>query len=192
VADVPRAEVALPLTASSEFDGSALRDDRAYARSVQKGSPGPRPRQTLVEPAQSGRAGHDRAAVIALDRWGRVLVAQVHEGADWSLPAGPVEAGESADAAALRTFEEEAGHLLEELRLFGIFSNAPRSGDPPSGELHVYYCDPDLDAEMTGVVGGPSFRYLAKADMHTVALAPPTRKIVDQFFLSTHYRAMFH
>jgi 8-oxo-dGTP pyrophosphatase MutT (NUDIX family) len=145
-----------------------------------------------MEPAQGGGAGRDRAAVIALDRWGRVLVEQVHEGADWSLPAGPVEQGESADAAALRTFEEEAGHLIEELRLFGTFRDAGGPNDPQAGELHVYYCDPDLDVEMTGVEGGPSFRYLTRDDADTLAVATPTREIIEQFFRSTHYRAMFH
>lgn len=142
------------------------------------------------EPNPGGVATPASVAVIALDRWGRVLLLREREA--WRLPGGPVEKGESADAASLRTFEGEAGHLLEELRLFGIFLDDSAPGGQGPSELHVYYCDPDLDVEVVGVDPEQEFRYLGSDERPTIGLTGAIREIIEQFFQSTHYRAMFH
>lgn len=138
------------------------------------------------------RPGQSFIAVIALDRWGRVLLMRGRDDDTWSLPGGAIEPGESADAAALRAFEEDAGHLLEELRLFGIFQADNEPALPEAGELHVYYSDPDLDVELVGEDGGDEFRYFVADELAAIPIRKAIRAMIEGFVQSTHYRAMFH
>ncbi len=131
--------------------------------------------------------------VVALDRWGRVLFMR-GQGEDeaWELPGGPAARGQSPDAAALSGFEETTGHLIEELRLFGVFRDGGGSTGTQPFEVHVYYCDPDLDVELVGVDGAREFRYVSPGEIAAVSLSDPIRAIIEQFVRSTQYRAMFH
>lgn len=132
-----------------------------------------------------------RAMVIEIDRWGRLLLMQrPSPGGAWMVPAGFVRPGESPDAAALRIFEEETGHLLEDLRLFHVF----REGEVPglAGVEHVYAIDADIDEGLIEAPPGRAFRYVRPADAAALPLRPHDRAIVEQFVASTHYRKMFH
>jgi 8-oxo-dGTP diphosphatase len=138
-------------------------------------------------------------AVIALDRWGRLLL-QLRD-ADlppercpdmWSLPGGLMQTGESPDACGLREFEEETGILLEDLKLFHAFR---RDTDLPAALVdvqHVYYIDADLDEAEIDVREGQAFRYFAPDGLGGLAIPPHTRAILDRFLVSPAYRAMFH
>ncbi|MXY72066.1 MAG: hypothetical protein F4Y97_03380 [Dehalococcoidia bacterium] len=124
---------------------------------------------------QPGR-GRSRVTVLALDRWGSVLVGG--EGP----PSAILREGESADAGALRVFEETTGELLEELHLF-------RDGE---ANHHVYYCDPDLDLDDLDPPAGTSLRYVAPVEIDAIGLADEARTLLTRFVVSSAYRAMFH
>ncbi len=138
------------------------------------------------------------AAVIEIDRWGRVLL-QLRD-ADlplerypdaWALPGGMLLPAESPDAAALREFEEETGHLLEAIKLFRVY----RKEETPTALVdvqHVYYIDADLDLDTLEVNEGQGFGYFAPAELAGIAMPPHTRTIVEEFVASAAYKAMFH
>ncbi len=139
------------------------------------------------------------AALAVLDRWGRILL-QLRD-ADlpperfpdqWSLPGGMIEADEAPDAAALREFEEETGHLLEECKLYRVFR---REGGLPSLVVdvqHVYYADPDIDEDRFEVHEGQAFRYFGPGETDALAMPPHAREIVRLFFESPAYKGLFH
>ncbi|WP_406501935.1 NUDIX hydrolase [Streptomyces sp. NBC_01590] len=93
------------------------------------------------------------AAIIA--QGGQVLMVRrrVKEGElMWQFPAGAIEAGESAEDAAVRETEEETGLIVKATRLLGERVH-PKTGrlmsytacEPLSGEAHVAD-DDELDA----------------------------------------------
>ena len=114
--------------------------------------------------------------VLALDRWGSVLVGGS------GPPSTVLREGESADAGALRVFEETTGALLEELHLF-------RDGE--AGH-HVYYCDPDLVIDELDPPAGTSLRYVAPVEVDAAGLPDGARALLARFVASSAYRAMFH
>lgn len=120
--------------------------------------------------------GRPRVTVLALDRWGSVLVG------DSGPPSTVLREGESADAGALRVFEETTGALLEELHLF-------RDGE--AGH-HVYYCDPDLVIDELDPPAGTSLRYVAPVEIDAAGLPEEARALLARFVASSAYRAMFH
>ncbi|WP_405699119.1 NUDIX hydrolase [Streptomyces sp. NBC_01383] len=93
------------------------------------------------------------AAIIV--QGGQVLMVRrrVKEGElMWQFPAGAIEAGESAEDAAVRETEEETGLTVKAIRLLGERVHPKTSRlmsytacDPLSGEAHVAD-DEELDA----------------------------------------------
>ena len=120
--------------------------------------------------------GGSRVTVLALNRWGSVLVG------GGGPPSTRLREGESPDAGALRTFEEATGALLEELHLF-------RHGQP---NHHVYYCDPDLEMTELDPPPGTSLRYVAPVEIDVAELPEEARALLTRFVVSSAYRAMFH
>ena len=124
--------------------------------------------------------GGSRVTVLALDRWGRVLVTADATGD--APPSTRLRAGESPDLAALRVFEEATGAVLDELHLF-----------PGEGRgHHVYYCDPDLALEELAPHPHTALRYLAPAGIESARLSAEARALLTRFVASSAYRAMFH
>ena len=121
-------------------------------------------------------SGGSRVTVLALDRWGSVLVGEA------GPPSAALQEGESADAGALRVFEETTGALLEELHLF-------RDGEPGH---HVYYCDPDLELDDLDSPPGTSLRYVAPVEIDVAGLPDEAQALLTRFVVSSAYRAMFH
>lgn len=139
------------------------------------------------------------ALVVALDRWGRVLLRRraadlpgdPHPGS-WGLPGGPLGSSEAPDEAAVREFEEATGHLLDRIRLFRVYR---REIDLPSALVdvqHVYYDDPDLDLANIQAGEGEEFLYSTVAELPLDEMRPPDRVIAEDFVRSAAYRAMFH
>lgn len=127
-------------------------------------------------------ARRETVTVIALNRWGHVLLRQPPGADRWVLPASPLQPGESPDAAALRTFDEATTVVLEDLRLFRGY----RQEAPNALLEHVYYDDPDLPLAEPGLA---HFSPAALAELHIEANA---RTILDEFLVSPAYRALFH
>ncbi len=148
-----------------------------------------------VEAHKTFREG---VGILALDRWGRVLL-QLRDDdlpperypGHWSIPGGHVASGEAPDAAGLREFEEETGHLLESLQLFRVYSSTEIEGLPVHVQ-HIYFDDPDIPEEMVEVGEGQAFRYFAGDALGALTVPPFARAILDQFFASPAYRALFH
>ncbi len=133
----------------------------------------------MVRRTQADRGG-SRVTVLALDRWGRMLVAE--DATTGAPPSTHLRAGESPDLAALRVFEEATGTVLEELRLF------------PGGDRghHIYYCDPDLALEELAPPPHATLRYLAPAEIEAARLNTEACTLLARFAASSAYRAMFH
>lgn len=150
----------------------------------------------LVPSQASPTAG---VSILELDRWGRVLL-QLRDDdlpperypGHWSTLGGLIEPGESPDAAALREFEEETGHLLGDLRLYRVFRRGLELPTAPVDVQHVYYVDADLDPAMLSVNEGQAFRYFAPGEIAALRVPPHTLAILDAFFASPAYRALFH
>lgn len=94
------------------------------------------------------------AAIIVNE--GRVLMVRRRVGEGdllWQFPAGAIEEGEAADAAAVRETVEETGLVVVALRQIGYLESHPKSGremfytacSPVQGEAHVAD-DDELDA----------------------------------------------
>lgn len=64
-------------------------------------------------------------ARVILVREGRVLLVRHSYRAGWFLPGGGVDKGETLEEAARREAEEEAGALVAELRLLGVYADFP-------------------------------------------------------------------
>lgn len=142
----------------------------------------------------------DGAGILALDRWGRVLL-QLRD-ADlpperfpdqWSIPGGIIEAGEAPDAAAFREFEEETGILLQDLTLFRTYRKQPDLPSSLTDTYHIYFADPDLDEAEIEVREGQAFRYFSSSEVTgTENIPEPARAVLAEFFASNHYRRLFH
>lgn len=144
------------------------------------------------------RAYKQGVAVLAMDRWGRVLLQLRDEDLPperspgvWSLPGGLIEPDEAPDAAALREFEEETGQLLEELKLYRAFRHADLATLLVDVQ-HVYYCDPDIPEDLIDVREGQAFRYWGPGDLATLPMPPHARTIMEWFFESPAYKGLFH
>ena len=137
--------------------------------------------------------------VIEIDRWGRLLL-QLRD-ADlpperypgmWSIPGGLLEPNEAPDAAALREFEEETGHLLESLKLFRAYRRAVDIPESMTDVYHVYYTDADIDEELISVNEGQAFKYFAPPELEGLAVPAVARRVLHDFVTGTAYRGMFH
>jgi 8-oxo-dGTP diphosphatase len=152
-------------------------------------------RGTLAWRAEGPKTG---VSVLELDRWGRVLL-QLRD-ADlppdrfpdqWSTLGGMMDPGEAPDAAAFREFEEETGHLLEDLKLYRVFQRDELPGSHFEA-WHVYYIDADLEAELLDVNEGQALAYFGPEEIAGLRIPPPARTILEAFFVSPAYKAMFH
>lgn len=147
----------------------------------------------------AGFGGTSGAVVIALDRWGRVLLQLrdedlpvSHYPACWAIPGGSADGAEAPDECALREFEEETGHLFEHLTLFRVYR---RDVDLPGALVdvqHVYFDDPDLELADLECNEGQRLDYFRPEDIPALALASPHRIILEAFLTSPAYRALFH
>ncbi|MEO8541901.1 MAG: NUDIX hydrolase [bacterium] len=148
---------------------------------------------SMLQPYKAG------VGVIALDRWGRVLL-QLRD-ADlppdrypntWSIPGGILEPDEAPDSGALREFEEETGVLLADLKLFRLFRKDPDFPTANTDLYHVYYCDPDLDEAELEVNEGQAFQYWGPNELSALEMPFHARAILEEFFAGAHYKRLFH
>jgi len=135
------------------------------------------------------------SSVIALDRWGRaLLIAPGDSGrrGAWSLPGAPDLGAESPDATGFRGFMEETGHALDALRFFAILRQAGELSAGPAPATHVYYDDPDLALTNLDLPPGREATYAGPEDIGSLLLSDYAAAVLERFFASPAYRAMFH
>lgn len=147
----------------------------------------------LYRLASERRATAERwACVLALNRWGRVLVIQPGDAGragDWCLPGGPVDDATSPDGAALAALAEVTGQTVDTLWLFRAYTRAALPVGP-GGTTHVYFYDPDID--LGDVAGEGDATYVGPGELDEAALADYARVILEEFFVSPAYKALFH
>ncbi len=71
------------------------------------------------------------ACVLVLNSDNQILLQKRKDNGFWGYPGGAVELGESVEETAKREVFEETGLIVNELRLFGVFSGKDRH--------YVYY-----------------------------------------------------
>ncbi|MFH1464613.1 MAG: NUDIX domain-containing protein [Pseudomonadota bacterium] len=69
------------------------------------------------------RRPHTAGVRVLLLREGRVLLVNHTYRADWHMPGGGVDHGETLEGAARRECREEVGATLGELTLLGVYTN---------------------------------------------------------------------
>ena len=121
--------------------------------------------------------------VIALDRWGRLLLAGRPPNGPWAPPRGTLAPGESPDEAALRVFEGATGVLIDGLR------RDPAASGPAR---HVYYADPDLDLDGLNAPAGWRLRYIAPGSLEGEQVDAAAAELLDAFVHGSAYRTLFH
>jgi 8-oxo-dGTP pyrophosphatase MutT (NUDIX family) len=137
-------------------------------------------------------------SILQLDRWGRVLL-QLRDSDlpperypdHWSTLGGLLDQSEAPDAGAFREFEEETGRLLQDLKFYRLFRRDELPGSTLD-EWHVYYIDADLELDELEVNEGQGFGYFGPAEIEAIPVPPPARAILEGFFVSPAYKAMFH
>ena len=124
---------------------------------------------------------HYRAAAIVVDD-GHLLLHRLEGDDFWALPGGRVNAGEDAQAAIAREFDEELGSSIECSSLACTGENFFEYGGEPYHEIGLYFHarlpagSPLLDKSRThvGVEGHQrlEFRWWAVRDLGSVDMHP--------------------
>lgn len=74
------------------------------------------------------------AALLALDRSGRLLLQRRTDNGLWGVPGGMMEPGEAVEETARREMREETGLWVERLVLYGVFSGPGYFYRYPNGD----------------------------------------------------------
>ncbi len=70
------------------------------------------------------------AGVILVDSKGRILLQLRGDDNNWCIPGGALEIGESVETAAMREVFEETGIIVNDMKLFNIYSG--------NEQYHIY------------------------------------------------------
>ncbi len=103
-------------------------------------------------------------SAVAIVRDGAVLTVRKQGTVKFMLVGGKPEAGESAQACAVRETLEETGLAVSDLELLGEFTSA--TANEPGQVLHstVYLADPDGDPVVAGEIAELRWTDLSGAD----------------------------
>ena len=114
----------------------------------------------VVIPAEEG--------VVLIRRGGEPFEAQ------WALPGGFVEVGETVEEAAVREVAEETGLAVELARLVGVYSEPDR--DPRGHNVSVAFLAVVLSGDLVAATDAAE---VAVLDTDAVELAFDHRRIID-------------
>lgn len=140
---------------------------------------------------QPGPPLREGSGILLVDWRGRILLQQRDDHVPpegygrWAIPGGGREGDEEPLATALREFEEETGIRLQQLRHYASFG-------PIAGlrlrALHLFSANDAVDEDAIEVNEGIDFRFWSPAEIATLRMNPVTRRLVDDFLASGHYR----
>jgi len=122
---------------------------------------------------------------------GRILLVQHVEGR-WQLPGGAVDPGERPGEAMRRECAEEAGVVVEPIRIAGVFGgpeyrNTYRNGDEVGWVVTVFEArivagEPSPSDDETQAVG-----WFRPEEIETLELAPSTRETLRCLLAGTEF-----
>ena len=118
-----------------------------------------------------------RAAGGVVARDGRVLVVHRPGHADWSLPKGKLEAGETWEAAALREVEEETGLRCA----LGAYLGSTFY-DVAEGPKEVRYFHLSCEGEPRPATEVDEVRWVTPAEAQTLLSYDYDRTLIDRVF----------
>ncbi len=122
------------------------------------------------------------ALVMASDRRGRVLLQLRDDRPDvvwpglWSLFGGAIEAGETAEQAALREFHEETGVELRDADLNGFARVTSTAGR--KALLHVFQTDCQVEPENIRLGEGAGFGFFEPEMIQKLAIVPTQHPVL--------------
>jgi ADP-ribose pyrophosphatase YjhB (NUDIX family) len=124
-------------------------------------------------------------AALVRDEDGRVLLVQISERGEWTLPGGLLEPDERPEDAAAREAHEEAGVELEVGAPIGVFGGPEfryeySNGDEIAFMLAVFAAEIRggelrADGEETSAVG-----WFTSAELRDLPLTPRARTVLEQ------------
>ncbi len=124
-------------------------------------------------------------AALVRDADGRILLVQVADHGEWTLPGGLLEPDERPEDAVAREAREEAGVEVEVAAPLGVFGgpefrHAYANGDEIAFMLAVFAAEfrsgeTRADGEETTDVG-----WFAKDELRDLALTPRARTVLDR------------
>jgi 8-oxo-dGTP pyrophosphatase MutT (NUDIX family) len=126
--------------------------------------------------------------VLLFDESGRLLLQKRADGI-WDLPGGIVELGESLEEAAKREVVEETGLVIQDLKLFHVFSGPDyfvklQNGDQFYAITTVYTTQAfEGEPKADGVEGVELAFFFEQEIPHKIN--PRMKRIIDHFFDKT-------
>ncbi|QSX04677.1 NUDIX hydrolase [Sedimentibacter sp. zth1] len=90
------------------------------------------------------------AGAIVLDESDRILLQHRSDNDMWGLPGGTVEIGETVEETAKREVKEETGIIIEDLKLFNIYSGSNQHYIYPNGDEVYFICIAYYTRNFTG------------------------------------------
>ena len=137
------------------------------------------------------KVGHDllfwpSVACLIRDEEGRILFVQHVEGR-WTFPAGAVDPGETPADAARREAWEEAGIVVQPLRIAGVFGGDPHFRGRYANGDEVAWVTTLFEARIESGEPKPSddetadVRWLTPGEAAQLALSPATRWMLERF-----------
>jgi 8-oxo-dGTP pyrophosphatase MutT (NUDIX family) len=132
------------------------------------------------------------ASVIITNPEGQVLMLHRTDNDYWCFPGGAMELGERAEAAAAREVYEETGLIVDELRLFGVFSGEELYYKYPNGDevynVDIVFTTDKYQGEFNlNVEEGKAVRFFGIDELPS-SISPPVKPVVEEF-LRTRNRA---
>jgi 8-oxo-dGTP pyrophosphatase MutT (NUDIX family) len=126
------------------------------------------------------------AGVLICNAAGDLLLQRRTDDQLWGIPGGSMELGESAEETARREVYEETGLVVDELRLFAVFSGAEMEHTFPNGDQAAIVSVVYLAAPAPGqapMCGDESLelRYFSREALQGLPLSPPDKPIIRRF-----------
>ena len=129
------------------------------------------------------------SSVIIINSEGQVLMLHRSDNDSWCFPGGAVELGEKVEEAANREAYEETGLIVENLKLFGVFSGQELYYKYPHGDevfnIDIVFTSDSYKGEVTINYESKDLRFF-DIDSLPVSISPPVRPVVNELIQRKH------